>query len=946
MHMIYWLFPIMGVVEGGDQNAAKHELFGLTKDQNPFRHPLLIAVFHLLCYMTNKDHLNQKHDDIYKQLQQSIQSNQHLATHLFYELLAKTDKHQAEATSYLETTPIKLRLLDLIHVKETWEYSFQALEGLLLDGASGFGIPAKTKRLMWLVDPVKHIVDVVEQSSSKSGKWSHGRAVSLAKLKNYHRESNFDYLSSQDKLVINSIIEQDDGWHGSYYTISPYHAFIAMVGHPHIAHDQNRDICIELVAGEPELHIEENKHGYHLSLSHYLPNAGLIIEPESLNKYRVIDFSQAFASIGQVITQKGLTIPASAKNKVLKVIQHAKRDIKIHAGIKDLEIIPEIAGDATPCIQLLPMNSGVRATLWVKPLANHGTYFKLAEGKESFMALVTENGLEKRTRVKRNVLAEKKHQKALFSQCPSLSQHEYDVGEYEIESPEHVLEVMSELQHYATTQALTIEWPQGQSFKIKQRVNARNLSLNISSENSWFKYDGKITLDDGEVIFMQELLESLISNPYGRFIRLGNGEFIELTGQLKKQLNVLYALSDDKKINPLGAQVLSDIVAQVENTTFDAGWTAHVKKVKTMRNHAPEVPSTLQATLRDYQIEGFQYLSRLTHWGIGACLADDMGLGKTVQTIALLLERAKNGASLVVAPTSVCFNWVEELTKFAPTLNVYDLRSDGRDALINKAGKFDVIICSYGLLQYNGDLLTDKQWETIVLDEAQAIKNAQTQRWKTVMKLKGKSRIALSGTPIENHLGELWSLFSFINPGLLGSVKHFQNKYSIPIETKQSPDRIHALRSLVQPYILRRIKSDVLKELPPKTEQTIHVEPTDEEATFYEALRRIAEKRMEHFMAENNRISALAEITKLRLACCDSSLVDTSVRIENSKLNAFIETVKNIIENGHKALVFSQYVSFLDIVRKRVEAEKIDYQYLDGATSAAKRKNVRLHKRT
>jgi len=677
--------------------------------------------------------------------------------------------------------------------------------------------------------------------------------------------------------------------------------------------------------------------GYDTGPGNCLMDAGLIIEPESLNKYRVIDFSQAFASIGHVITKKGLSIPASAKDKVLKVIQHAKRDIKIHVGINDLDI-PEIAGDAAPCIQLLPMNAGVRATLWAKPLANHGAYFKLAQGKESFMTLVTEKGLEKRTRVQRNFLAEKKNQKALFAQCPSLLHHEYDNGEYEIESPEDVLEVMSELQHYAMAQPLTIEWPQGQSFKIKQRVNGSNLSLKISSENSWFEYDGKITLDDGEVLGMQELLESLEGNTHGRFIRLGSGEFIELTSQLKKQLALLHALSDDQKINPLGAQALSDIVAQVENTTFDAGWTAHLKKVKTMRNHAPEVPSTLQATLRDYQIEGFQYLSRLTHWGIGACLADDMGLGKTVQTIALLLERAKEGASLVVAPTSVCFNWIEELNKFAPTLNVYDLRTDGRGALIEKAGKFDVIICSYGLLQHNDSLLIDKKWETIVLDEAQAIKNAQTQRWKTVMKLKGKSRIALSGTPIENHLGELWSIFSFINPGLLGSIKHFQDKYSIPIENMQSPDRIQALRALVQPYILRRIKSEVLRELPPKTEQTIHVEPSEQEATFYEALRRTAAERMEHFMAENNRISVLAEITKLRRACCDSSLVDSAVNIENSKLNAFIETIKNIIENGHKALVFSQYVSFLAIVRKRIEAEKIEYQYLDGSTSATNRK--------
>jgi len=936
----YWLFNVIGLVEGGNQEEAKRDLQALIKHSNDLIHPLLIVLYQLMAYITNKGHLNQHQDAIYQQLQLSIQYNQGLAIHLFYELLAKTDKYRQEASTYFDTTPIKLRLLNFIQVKETWEYSFQALEGLLVDaGAHGLGTPAKTKRLMWLVDPDKQLVEVVEQSMSKSGHWSYGRAVALSKLKHHMKDSHFDYLSPQDKLVIAGIKEESDFWRDATYSFSPNYCFLALVGHPHIAHCQNRSVSIELVRGEPELHIEENKQGYHLSLSHFLPNAGLIIEPESLNKYRVIDYSNAFSNIGKVITKNGLTIPADAKDKVLNIIQHAKRDIKIHVGIKDIDI-PEIAGDATPCIQLLPMKEGVRATLWVRPLAHNGSYFKIAQGKESFMALALENGVEKRVRVQRNFTAEKKNQKALFAQCPSLPQHEYDTGEYEIESPEDVLEVLSELQQSVTVSPLMIEWPQGQSFKIKQRVNGQNLSLKISSENSWFEFDGKITLDDGEVLYMQELLQSLDEGAHGRFIRLKNGEFIELTSQLKKQLSLLHALSDDQKINPLGAQVLSDIAASAENTIFDAGWTSHLKKIKTMRNHAPEVPSTLQATLRDYQKEGYQHLSRLTHWGIGACLADDMGLGKTVQTIALLLERSKKGPSLVVAPTSVCFNWMEELNKFAPTLNAYDLRKDDRASLIENAGKFDVIICSYGLLQHNGELLVDKSWETIVLDEAQAIKNAQTQRWKTVMKLKGKGRIALSGTPIENHLGELWSIFSFINPALLGSIKQYQNKYSIPIETKQSPDRIHALRALVQPYILRRIKSDVLKELPPKTEQTIHVEATDQEATFYEALRRTTEERMKDLMAENDRIRVLTEITKLRQACCDSSMVDSSIHIENSKLNAFIETIKNIIENGHKALVFSQFVSFLDIIRKRIEAENIHYQYLDGSTSAANRKKA------
>ena len=938
MSLCYWIFPAMALIESGDQDAAKRALHSMSIHQDKFKHPLLIGLQQLAYYMANKQYLSQHQDIIYQQLQDSVQNNQNLAAYLFYELLAKTDKYQPETSAYLDSAPIRLRLLDFVHVKETWEYSFQALEGLLIDDAWIKGA-VKTKRLMWLVDPDKYVVDVVEQSLNKSGQWSHGRAVSLNKLKHYSKEPNFDYLSHQDKLVIAGISEENDGWHSLQYRFSPYHCFLALVGHPHIAHYKNRDVLIELLQGEPELHIEENKQGYHLSLSHFLDKAGVIVEPESLNKYRVIDYSSAFASIGNVITKKGLSIPANAKDKILNIIQHAKRDIKIHIGIKDIDI-PEITGDAVPCMQMLPMNDGIRALLWVKPLVNHGSYFKIAQGKESFVALISEQGVEKRTRVVRDFTAEKKNQKALFAQCPSLLQHEFDVGEYEIESSEDVLELLSELQQFASTQALTIEWPQGQTFKIKQRINGHNFSLKISSENDWFEYDGKIILDDGEILYMQELLQFLDSNTHGRFVRLGTGEFIELTGQLKKQLSLLSVLSDDKKISALGANVLSDIAAEAEFTTFDAGWTAHLKKMKTMQNHSPDVPSTLQATLRDYQTEGFQYLSRLTHWGIGACLADDMGLGKTIQTIALLLERAKHGACLVVAPTSVCFNWMEELIKFAPTLNAYDLRKDDRTSLIDNAGKFDVIICSYGLLQHNSDLLVNKSWETIVLDEAQAIKNAQTQRWKTVMQLKGKSRIALSGTPIENHLGELWSIFSFINPGLLGSIKHYQNKYSNPIETKQAPDRIQALRALVQPYILRRLKSEVLKELPPKTEQTIHVEPTEQEATFYEALRCRAEERMKDLIVENDRIRVLTEITKLRQACCDSSLVDSSITLVNSKLNALIDTVKNIIENGHKALVFSQFVSFLDIIRQRIKAENISYQYLDGSTSAANRKKA------
>jgi SNF2 family DNA or RNA helicase len=947
MGTTYELLLIIQYIERGEHAKGKEEWLDDIIDENINslddieQHPFPQLVDLLLRYMVNpQTYLNENTDSIIAQFKNCMNEQQQLMAYFLSELLSHSDAQDKEAIAFYKASPVKLKLLEFISPKEAWEYSFQALEELLLNDSTQVPIGNQVKRLLWLVNPDKKVVDVAEQSLNKAGKWSAGKAISINKLRDYHLLEQFSYLTPEDKVVANCIVDDGPTWYHQS-KLDTRRALLALVGHPNVVHYQNRDTKITLVFGEPELFIEEVKTGYRIHLSHYLAQEGIILEPESMNQYRVIDFSKAFVQVGKILTKKGLVIPAMAKEKVLNVIQHAKHDIKIHVELQDSNL-PEITGDATPHIQLLPVKQGIKATLWTKPVLHHGTYCKAGQGNKSLTLLLAQDDSERevRTRILRDLALEKNNVESLLKSCPTLKQHESDVGVYEMETPEETLEVLSELQEYSEHHSLITEWPQGQTFKIKQRLFAQNLSLKITSDNNWFLYQGEMKLMDGEVINMKSLLEALDTSAVGRFVRLGNGEFLELTQQLKKQLRLLQTISDGNRINALGAQVLSDIASEAENIVFDAGWEGHLKKIKTMQKHVPQVPSTLQAILRDYQLEGFQYLSRLTHWGIGACLADDMGLGKTVQAIALLLERSKQGPALVIAPTSVGFNWVEELKKFAPTLNVHSLRTAERTALIEKATKFDVVICSYGLLQHNEELLSNKNWETIILDEAQAIKNAFTKRWKSVMKLKGNNRVALSGTPIENHLGELWSIFSFINPGLLGTIQSFQNKYATPIENGQSADKVQALKTLVSPYILRRIKSDVLTELPPKTEQTIHVAQSKEEAVFYEALRQKAEERIRRLMSTNDRLGVLAEITKLRQACCDSSLVDSAISIENSKLNLFIETIKNIIDNGHKALVFSQYVSFLSIVKKRIEAENISYQYLDGSTSPAKRKKA------
>ena len=347
--------------------------------------------------------------------------------------------------------------------------------------------------------------------------------------------------------------------------------------------------------------------------------------------------------------------------------------------------------------------------------------------------------------------------------------------------------------------------------------------------------------------------------------------------------------------------------------------------------------------MRDYQVDGFLWMSRLAQWEAGACLADDMGLGKTVQAITAMLEQAPHGPCLVIAPTSVCHNWERELERFAPTLTVQRLGATaGREEQIAALKAMDVLVTSYGLLHQEVDRLADVDWQMTVFDEAQAMKNAETRRAQAAQRLKARFRLALSGTPIENYLDELWSLFAVINPGLLGSRESFTRRFSTPIERNRNDGALHALRALIRPFILRRTKSAVLAELPPRTEVTLEIDLPDDERAFYEAVRRraleaLAQLRNGGDTGGQTRIHILAEITRLRRACCHPGLIDANTELSGAKLDAFLDLVQELIRNRHKALVFSQFVGQLERVREALTARGIAHQYLDGSTPARDR---------
>ncbi|MBO7654082.1 MAG: DEAD/DEAH box helicase [Kiritimatiellae bacterium] len=310
-----------------------------------------------------------------------------------------------------------------------------------------------------------------------------------------------------------------------------------------------------------------------------------------------------------------------------------------------------------------------------------------------------------------------------------------------------------------------------------------------------------------------------------------------------------------------------------------------------------------------------------------------MGLGKTVQIIALLLERAQDGASLVIAPASVCGNWRNELARFAPTLRpvmAWDEKADAMNS-VAAAGPGDVVIAGYGLLVTREGQFAERAWNGVILDEAQAIKNETSKRAHAAKSLHARFRVAATGTPVENRLTELWSISDFLNPGLLGPIGDFTKRFTV--DGHATP----ALKRLVSPLILRRLKRDVLDDLPEKTEITLPVILGEDERAGYETCRRLA---LETLAGSENRIQILAELTRLRRYCCHPSLALGEKVTVSAKMETLLELLENLYENQHRALIFSQFTDYLAIVRKAIDQAGWSHLYLDGQTPASERERL------
>lgn len=829
---------------------------------------------------------------------------------------------------------------NLLTPAEKWESFLRRLEDQE-GGAAGADKVEEAKqgdiRIAYVYEPRSGKVEPKEQTFGKNG-WTRGRKFSWEHFFNKVTEE-------EDRVVAPALLNyygqplgtgRWNSWDNQPHKIDTDYALYLLAGHPRVFEGDAARLPLSVTAAQPQLLVEHDEAD---NLQVHLDPPGLAPGYTPLRtapgKLTVYFLSEQQAAITSFVPRGGLTVPASAAPRFERVLPSVRRSLPVVSSTdwKD-QNLPQIEGQPFPCFHLVPLNKTEhRLEVFIKPVADQAFYYRPGAGMRQSLIATEEAG---RAVLNRDLEAETAAVANCLADCPALAGFDDGIHDLLLTEDQHVLEALTELNTLVKAERAVLEYPKGQRLRLGETVDDEQLRVQVGSGKDWFRVDVGLQLNEERVIDFELILEGLRNKD--KFVRIGENEFLTLTDGLRDRLRKMDGLLHESRgkmeLAPLAGTAFAEALEGLDQVETDLAWRNNLNRMaKAERFVPPPPPGDFRADLRDYQLVGYRWLLRLANWGVGACLADDMGLGKTVQALAVLTQRAEDGPALVIAPASVIRNWQTETERFAPTLTPRLIGSAAEaEAVLADVRPGVVVLLSFGLLTYIADELLNTSFRTLVVDEAQAIKNPTTQRARLVRDLAADWKIATTGTPIENNLAELWSLFRFLNPGLFGSYQRFRQQYELPIVAGNDRVRAEQLRRLVRPFILRRRKEDVLTELPPKTEIVRTVEPGPEEKSLYEALRRKALRDIDSADAKRRRFIVLQQLTQLRQAACNPKLLNKRSKVPSAKLGAVGETIREILDGGHKALVFSQFVGHLQLVEKWVKKEKIAYQYLDGST--------------
>lgn len=478
------------------------------------------------------------------------------------------------------------------------------------------------------------------------------------------------------------------------------------------------------------------------------------------------------------------------------------------------------------------------------------------------------------------------------------------------------------------------------SMSVGVKMNNGLLELNITSDN----------LSSKEIV---DVLKAYRRKK--KYYRLKDGTVLNLEDRTLEEANqMLEELSVDAKdlkngqikVQPYRSFHLKNASEQARNLVFDFrdDYRAYLQTLKRETSKEIEIPEVYDKVLRDYQKDGFRWLKRMKELNFNPILADDMGLGKTLQVIALLdSEKSNKHCALVVTPSSLLYNWDDEIKKFASDLKVGCVSGNAniRKAYLDEYQNYDILITSYDYLKRDIELYHDKEFSYMVIDEAQYIKNLKSKNAQSVKLINAKHRLALSGTPIENSLAELWSIFDFLMPGYLFNYNYFLNHYEKPIILNQDDEASVRLKKLVEPFILRRIKDEVLSELPDKMEEVYPIRFNEAEEKLYLANLMQVNKEVQASLKDDNaRFEILALLTKLRQICCEPRVLYDNIETPSSKLKATLDLLRNLKASKQKVLLFSSFTSVLDLIADELSKENFTYAMISGSVNKEKRREL------
>lgn len=824
-------------------------------------------------------------------------------------------------------------LLDMFKRKESWEYVFSDISKSILSDVK------PEKRIIYFLDGLD-ISGIIEQTGTDGGGWNSGTLLSLQKF----MAEGYDSMSDVDKKIAWELGRRSRGYRDADILLAciPDHDRIFKgQAYPYLYPYEPVTVCheqpyVEFVVDGDSICVSSNI--AYEDLSDGCCSRTVMKEDGS---YVTVSFDECQRSILAGLLSTG-PLPVRASSEIRMLAEKLSGILEIRLDLPPDDPAQMIEGSGMIAVRIIPdSRKTYHAHISSAPLPDGNLRCNPGYGDE-VVAFQTEDGLKM---VQRDFHAESENYQRL-QDFIMASIGDVFVGRRRLEfsSPESVLKLLEFIKDY--DDFYFAEWPEGGTMTFCGTINTSDINVQVCSDMDWFKVEGTVNIS-GNTLSYQELLLHFGEEDAEGYVRIRGNEYARLSDMLREHIRKMDSILSDAarkkgvcRVEKYDVGLLADILGQDGglHAEMDEKFIRLLDRMETIYRNDVQVPDGLCAELRDYQKKGFEWLVRLSEWGAGACLADDMGLGKTLQTIAMLLYRKDRGPSLVAAPKSVLHNWNHEIRRFAPGLDpvMMAAEKDGRK-IVREAGSGDVVIVSYGMLASRSGLLSSRTWNVVCLDEAHYIKNRTTRTSAAAMNLKSDARVILTGTPLQNHLGELWNLFQFINPGMLGPWPHFMDKY---IRTPFDGDKERELRERISPFVLRRSKYEVLDELPEKISYEKMVTLSPEEMQIYEKIRHDAEVKFKRHktVAEREKANALdlsffRELMRLRQLSDSVSLAFPEWTRGSSKISALKDMVLTLgADRSNRTIIFSQFTGFLSQIRVMMAETGMEYFYLDGQT--------------